>query len=53
MYATFVYIATVLFAILYLIWNTENLTNRAFGFAFLLMFMYGAFLSLKLMGILA
>ena len=51
--ATFVYIATVLFGFLYLIWNTENFINCAFGLVILLMFLYGAFISLKLMGILA
>ena len=53
MFSTFVYIATVLFAFLYIIWDTKNLTNRAFSFAFLLMFLYGVFASLKLTGILA
>ena len=49
----FIYISTVIFAALYIIWNRDNFLNRALSFAFLLMFLYGAFASLKLTGILA
>ena len=48
----FIYISTVIFAALYIIWTRDNFANRALSFAFLLMFLFGGFTSLKVSGIL-
>ena len=49
----FVYISTALFAFLYVVWNTDNPINKVFKFVFLVMFLFGGLISLKIMGIIA
>ena len=49
----FVYISTALFAFFYVIWNKDTLINKGFTFLFLMMFLFGGLISLKIMGIIA
>ena len=49
----FVYISTAIFAFLYMVWGKDTLINKFFTFLFLVMFLFGGLISLKIMGIIA
>ena len=50
MQANFIYISTFLFGFLYAIWSKDTVANKLFTFIFLVMFLFGGFVSLQILG---